>query len=485
MPGRLDARSLESLVRSGDIDTVLTVVPDGYGRLLGKRIVGRHFVDHVLEEGVHACVYLFTVDMEMEPLPGFTLTSWERGYGDMKLVPDLATLRVIPWLPKTALVFCDVYGEEDGTPIEEAPRWVLKRQVERAAAQGYVVKTAAEFELYCFRETFEQARAKRYHGLTPVSDYLEDYHILQTTKEEPLVRAIRNGMEAADVPVETSKGEWGRGQEEINLVYAEALEMADRAALYKHGAKEIAHLQGCSVTFMAKYDMGAAGSSFHLHSSLWDQTGAKPLFASPRAGNAARPQPSLSGHPRGRGEKRSDTAGEQRSDTKTPLFGQWLAGQLAMARELAYFYAPGVNSYKRYQSGSFAPTRIVVGWDNRTCGFRLCGEGASFRVENRIPGADANPYLAFAATIAAGLHGIQNKLEAPKPYEGNAYDDATLPQVPKTLREAIAELERSKVARAALGDRVVEHYLHAARLEQQAFDQAVTDWELIRNFERI
>ena len=462
MPGRLDARSLESLVRRGDVDTVLTVVPDGYGRLLGKRIVGRHFVDHVLAEGVHACIYLFTVDMEMEPLPGFRLTSWERGYGDMKLVPDLGTLRLIPWLPRTALVFCDVYGN-DGEPIEEAPRWVLRRQAERAAAQGYVVKTAAELELYCFRETFEQARAKRYHGLTPVSDYLEDYHILQTTKEEPLVRAIRNGMEAAGVPVETSKGEWGRGQEEINLLYADALEMADRTALYKHGAKEIAHLQGCSVTFMAKYDMGAAGSSFHLHSSLWDRTGDRPLFAAPRTGGGTPAN--------GRGW--------------TPLFGHWLAGQMALARELAYFYAPGVNSYKRYQSGSFAPTRIAAGWDNRTCGFRLCGEGAGFRVENRIPGADANPYLAFAATIAAGLHGIEHKLEAPKPYEGNAYEDTTLAQVPKTLRDAIGELERSQVARAALGDRVIDHYLHAARLEQHAFDQAVTDWELIRHFERI
>jgi glutamine synthetase len=463
MPGRLDARSLESLVRGGDVDTVLTVVPDGYGRLLGKRVVGRHFVEHVLEAGVHACVYLFTVDMEMEPLPGFALTSWERGYGDMKLVPDLDTLRVIPWLPKTALVFCDVY-DEDGEPIEEAPRWVLKRQVARAAAQGYVVKTAAELELYCFRETFEQARARRYHGLTPVSEYLEDYHILQTTKEEPLVRAIRNGMEAADVPVETSKGEWGRGQEEINLVYADALEMADRTALYKHGAKEIAHLQGCSITFMAKYDMGAAGSSFHLHSSLWDREGARPLFAPARGGNGR--------------TSNGRTAW-------TPLFGQWLAGQLAMARELAYFYAPAVNSYKRYQSGSFAPTRVAAGWDNRTCGFRLCGEGPSFRVENRIPGADANPYLAFAATIAAGLHGVQARLKPPKPYEGNAYEDGALPQVPKTLREAITELERSKVARTAFGERVVEHYVHAARLEQQAFDQAVTDWELLRYFERI
>jgi glutamine synthetase len=459
MPGRVDRRALETLVRKGEIDTVLTVFPDGFARLLGKRLTARHFLEHAVEDGVHACIYLFTVDMEMEPLPGFTLTSWERGYGDMKMVPDMKTLRVIPWLPKTALVFCDVYTEE-GEPVEEAPRWVLRRQLARAAAQGYTVKTAAELELYCFRETFEEARAKRYQNLTPVSTYLEDYHILQTTKEEPLVRAIRNGMEAADVPVETSKGEWGRGQEEINLVYAEALEMADRAVLYKHGAKEIAHLHGCSLTFMAKYDMGAAGSSFHLHSSLWDRAGRKALFAPARkSGNHER--------------------------ALTPLFGQWLAGQMAMARELAYFYAPGVNSYKRYQSGSFAPTRIVTGWDNRTCGFRLCGEGASFRVENRIPGADANPYLAFAATVAAGLHGIAGRLETPKLYEGNAYEDATLPQVPKTLREAVGELERSTVARAAFGDRVVDHYLHTARLEQQAFDQSVTDWELMRNFERI
>src|SRR5436190_15134361 len=458
MPGHLALKQLDQLIRKGEVDTVLTVFPDGFGRLMGKRVVGSYFLDHVVDEGAHACIYLFTVDMEMVPLPGFKLTSWERGYGDMKVVPDLGTLRLVPWLPKTALVFCDVYTE-DGGLLEEAPRSVLKRQIARAASLGYVVKTAAELELYCFRESFEDARAKRYQNLTPVAGYLEDYHILQTTKEEPLIRAIRNGMEGADVPVETSKGEWGRGQEEINLRYAEALEMADRATLYKHGAKEIAHLHGCSVTFMAKYDMGGAGSSFHLHSSLWDKGGRKALFATTGHGAALR------------------TAG--------PLFGQWLAGQLAMARELAYFYAPGVNSYKRYQAGSFAPTRIVAGWDNRTCGFRLCGEGSGLRVENRIPGADENPYLAFAATIAAGLHGVASRLKAPKLYEGNAYEDSTLPQVPKTLREAIAELERSKVARAALGDRVVDHYLHAARLEQQAFDQAVTDWELLRYFERI
>src|SRR6266852_3054972 len=427
MPGRLDLPTLTQLIRKGEVDTVLTVFPDGFARLMGKRVVGRHFLDSVVADGLHACIYLFTVDMDMEPQPGFTLTSWERGYGDMKLVPDFGTLRLIPWLPKTALVICDVYTEE-GQPIEEAPRWMLKRQIERAGRHGYLVKTAAELELYCFRESFEDARAKRYHGLTPVSGYLEDYHILQTTKEEPLIRAIRNGMEAADVPVETSKGEWGRGQEEINLRYAEALEMADRTVLYKHGAKEIAHLQGSSVTFMAEYD-------------------ARP------------PLP--------------------------PLFSQWLAGQMVMARELAYFYAPTVNSYKRYQAGSFAPTRIAAGWDNRTCGFRLCGEGRGLRVENRIPGADANPYLAFAATIAAGLYGVDKKLKPPKPYDGNAYEDPKLAQVPKTLREAIGELEGSKVAREAFGETVVKHYLHHGRLEQQAFDQSVTDGELVRLFERI
>src|SRR5438445_1512119 len=456
MPGRLDRKRLVQLIEKGDVDTVLTVFPDAFGRLMGKRVVGRYFLDEVVDDGAHACIYLFTVDMEMEPLPGFKLTSWERGYGDMKMVPDLATLRLIPWLPKTALVFCDVFTEE-GERIEEAPRWILKRQIERAASMGYVVKTAAELELYCFKESFEEARRKRHHQLTPASGYLEDYHILQTTREEPLIRAIRNGMEAIDVPVETSKGEWGKGQEEINLRYAEALEMADRTVLYKHGAKEIASLQGCAITFMAKYDAGAAGSSFHLHSSLWDKAG-KALFA-----------------PRGHGREAKHW---------TPLFGQWLAGQMAMARDLAYFYAPGVNAYKRYQSGSFAPTRVATGWDNRTCGFRLCGEGASFRVENRIPGADANPYLAFAATIAAGLHGIDKKLKPPRLYDGNAYEDPKLTQVPKTLREALDALERSKVAREALGETVVKHYLHHGRLEQQAFDQAVTDWELMRLFER-
>jgi glutamine synthetase len=452
--GHLAFTDLETMIRAGDVDTVLSVFPDVQGRLMGKRVVGRYFLDHVAGDGLHACMYLLTVDIDMEPLPGFRLTSWEKGYGDMQMVPDMGTLRLIPWLPNTALVFCDLYTEE-GEPIEEAPRWVLRRQVERAAAAGYTVNMGSELELYLFKESYEEARTKHYQGLTPVSGYLEDYHILQTSREEPLIRALRNGMEGAGVPVEFSKGEWGKGQEEINLRYAGALEMADRHTLYKHGAKEIAHLRGCSLTFMAKYDVGAAGSSCHVHSSLWDKTGQQPLFPGkgPRVG--------------------------------TPLFQHWLTGQLALARDFTYFYAPTVNSYKRYQAASFAPTRVVAGWDNRTCGFRVCGSGAGLRVENRIPGADANAYLAFAATIAAGLYGIEHQRTPPPLYEGDAYADASLPQVPVTLRQAIAAFEQSEVARQAFGERVVEHYLHTARLEQEAFDRAVTDWELRRNFERI
>ena len=370
---------------------------------MGKRVVGRYFLDHVLADGVHACIYLFTVDMEMEPLPGFTLTSWERGYGDMKLVPDMGTWRRIPWLKGTALVFCDVYTEE-GKPIEEAPRWVLRRQVERAAKAGYVVQTASELErFYLFRESFDEARAKRYHGLTPVSSYLEDYHILQTGKEEGLVRAIRNGMEGAGVPVEFSKGEWGKGQEEINLRYAPCAGDGGPARALQ------ARRQG---------DRLAAGRapSPSWRSTTWARRGPRATFT-PRSGTSGRARAS-SPAATGRG---------------AALFQHWLAGQMAMARDFALLYAPTVNSYKRYQAGSFAPTRVAAGWDNRTCGFRICGEGSGFRVENRIPGADANPYLAFAATIAAGLHGIDKRLKGPKPYTGNAYEDARAGPGPEDL----------------------------------------------------
>ncbi len=454
MPGNLDLRTLRDLVQDAEIDTILVTFPDVQGRLMGKRVTGHYFLDHVEHEGIHACAYLLTADVDMEPLPGFRLASWNTGYQDVRAIPDLATLRRIPWLEKTALVLCDLVTET-GEPLEESPRRILRRQVERTRASGLLPMLASELEFYLFKDSFDSARQKRYHDLAPVASYLEDYHILQTTKEEPVIRAIRNGMEAAGIPVEFSKGEWGAGQAEINLRYAEALEMADRHTIYKNGVKEIAYLRGQAVTFMAKYDAKQAGSSLHLHASLWDPAGQRNLFA------------------------------EQGTHTGSELFRSFLAGQLALAREFSLCYAPYVNSYKRYQAGSFAPTRIAWGWDNRTCGFRVCGHGNALRVENRIPGADANPYLAFAATLAAGLHGIERRLPLPPMCEGNAYESATIPQVPRTLREAMGEFEKSQVAREAFGEKVVEHYLHAARQEQEAHDRVVTCWELMRNFERI
>jgi glutamine synthetase len=454
MPGNLDLRTLRDLVQDGVIDTVLVAFPDVQGRLMGKRVTGHYFLDHVEHDGIHACAYLLTVDVDMEPLPGFRLASWNTGYQDLHALPDLSTLRRIPWLEKTALVLCDLISEA-GEPVEESPRRILRRQLERARAKGLLPMMASELEFYLFKDSFDSARQKGYHDLIPFGSYLEDYHILQTTKEEPVIRAIRNGMEGAGIPVEFSKGEWGAGQEEINLRYAEAVEMADRHVIYKNGVKEIAHLKGHAITFMAKYDAKQAGSSFHLHTSLWDPAGQRNLFV------------------------------QQGAQPWSELFQQFLAGQLALAREFSLCYAPYVNSYKRYQAGSFAPTRIAWGWDNRTCGFRVCGHGNALRVENRIPGADANPYLAFAATIAAGLYGIEQKLSLPPRCEGNAYDSTSIPQVPRTLREAIGEFEKSQVAREAFGEKVVEHYLHMGRLEQEAYDRAVTCWELARNFERI
>ena len=445
----LTVNDLKTLVKKGEIDTVLTALPDMAGRLMGKRMTGRYFVEEVLSGGMRACAYLLTVDMEMEPLPGFATASWASGYQDMRALPDLSTLRRIPWLDKTALVLCDLVTEE-GDPVEVSPRHILKKQIARAAKQGYRPKMGSELEFYLYQDTFEGARVKNYHGLDPFSAYLEDYHILQTTKEEPIIQAIRNGMEGAGIPVENSKGEWGRGQEEINLRFADALEMADRHVIYKNGVKEITYLKGASATFMAKPHADRAGSSFHLHSSLWNKMGTQNLF-----GN----------HPE--------------------LFKQHVAGQLALGRALSYWYAPTINSYKRYQSGSFAPTRLVWGEDNRTCGLRVIGKGNARRVENRLPGADANPYLAFASTIAAGLYGIEKKLKPPPLFKGNAYETPGLPEVPKTLHEALDEFEHSKILRQLFGEEVITHYAHAGRLEQAAYDQAVTCWELNRYFERI
>jgi glutamine synthetase len=455
-PGRLTLEALHQQVASGDIDTVIAAMVDMQGRLVGKRVTGRFFVDEVARDGAHACSYLLACDVEMEPLPGYRLASWATGYHDVSLRPDLETLRRLPWLEKTAMVLCDV-TDEAGHPVPESPRQILRHQVERARERGLLSMVASELEFYLFRETYEGARRKHYHDLEPYGQYIEDYHILQTTKEEWLVRQIRNGLEAARVPCEFSKGEWGPGQHEINLRYTTPVEMADRHTIYKHAAKEIAALNGVALTFMAKWRADLAGSSFHLHSSLWDQGGARNLFW----------------------EK-----------GKTPLgmstaFRHYLGGQLAGARQLSYLFAPYINSYKRYLAGTFAPVLAVWGHDNRTCGFRVVGEGQSLRVENRIPGADANPYLAFSATIAAGLWGIERKIEPPAIFEGDAYKAEGLPRVPGSLREALDELERSELARWAFGDRVVEHYLHTGRLEQAAYDRAVTCWELSRNFERL
>ncbi|GIW42067.1 MAG: glutamine synthetase [Candidatus Binatia bacterium] len=412
VPGMLGVDELRALVRQGEIDTVLAVFPDLYGRLVGKRITGRFFCEEVLEHGMHACDYLLACDMEMDPVPGYRFASWEKGYGDIRCVPDLSTLRRAAWLERTALVLCDVHDERTGDLVAVAPRTILRRQVERARAAGYVAMGGSELEFFLLRETYESAREKGFDNLEPFGWYVEDYHILQGTKAEPLVGAIRRHMESSGVPVEFSKGEWGPGQHEINLRYTEFLEMADRHVVYKHAAKEIAARQGLAVTFMAKFDDRLAGNSMHLHASLWSAADLRPLFA-------------------------SDGSGSGPTDT----FRWWLGGLLRHARAATLLFAPYVNSYKRFRAGSFAPTKIAWAHDNRTVGFRVVGRGASRRIECRIPGADANPYLAYAATLAAGLDGIARKIEPPPAFRGDAYRAEDLPSVPTSLPEAIAEFE--------------------------------------------
>jgi glutamine synthetase len=445
---------LKLLVQNREIDTVIVAFPDMQGRLMGKRTTGGFFLETAVEE-THACNYLLTADMEMEPVPGYDAASWSLGYGDFAMKPDLATLRRIPWLESTALVLADVCDAE-GQLLAHAPRTILKRQLARLAERGWMANFASELEFYVFDETYEGARDRRYQDLRTAGWYIEDYHIFQTTKEESLIRAIRNGMEGCGIPVEASKGEWGPGQEEINFRYAEALEMADRHVLYKNGSKEIAHQHGRAITFMAKYCEKFAGNSCHIHSSLWDCETQAGLFHDPSA-----------------------------SDGMSVLFHSFLAGQMALAADYTLLLAPFVNSYKRFQARSFAPTRLTWSWDNRTTGFRVLGHGASLRLENRVPGADCNPYLAYAAIIAAGLHGLDKKLDPVPVFQGNAYDSKDIPQVPPTLREAIQRLDASRALRSAFGDSVIEHYLHAARYEQSDYDRVVTDYEVQRMFERI
>jgi glutamine synthetase len=455
--GRIGLDQLRRLVEAGEVDTVLTVFPDLYGRLVGKRVSGAFFLDHVATDGLHACDYLLACDMEMDPVPGFAFTSWEAGYGDVRLVPDFRTLRVASWLEGTAVVLCDVYEEERDVLVDVAPRTVLRRQVDRARALGYVAMGGSELEFYILRDSYEEAARKRYVGLEPFGRYIEDYHIFQGTKEEFLVGALRRHLERSGIPVEFSKGEWGPGQQEINLRYADFLETADRHTLFKHAAKEVAWQNNVAVTFMAKWDERYAGSSMHLHASLWDAEGTRPLFPG------------------------DEPLGPLRV---SPLFRWFLGGWMAHLPEITAFYAPYPASYKRYVAGSFAPTRVAWAYDNRTAGFRVVGHGPSLRIECRVPGADANPYLAFAATLAAGLDGIHNRTEPPPMFEGDAYAAAHLPQVPGSLREATDRLEQSRWAREVFGDAVVEHYVHFFRTEQRKFDQVVTDWERARYLER-
>jgi glutamine synthetase len=454
MGGKLSFEALQAAVEAQEIDTVVVAMPDMFGRLVGKRFHAAYFAEHAHEE-THACNYLLANDIDMEPVPGYAATNWEKGYGDFVLKPDMKTLRRIPWLEGTALVLCDV-TDHHGEPIAHAPRTMLKRQLEKLAAQDRRAFFASELEFYLFDESFASAAAKRFHGLATTGSYIEDYHILQTTKEEPVMRAIRNGLQDAGIPVENSKGEWGPGQAEINVRYADALEMADRHVVLKNGIKEIAHLAGKSVTFMAKWHYELAGNSCHVHSSVWDAAGTQPLFY--------------------------DKDGRH---GMSDLMNAYLAGQLAHAREITYFLAPFVNSYKRFQVGTFAPTKAIWSLDNRTAGFRLCGEGTkNVRVECRIGGADLNPYLAFAGLLAAGVEGMERDLPLEEPLTGDAYQAQKVREIPKTLREAIAEFERSDFLREALGDEVVEHYLVTARWEQFEYDRRVTDWELMRGFER-
>jgi glutamine synthetase len=452
----LEPDDLAERIRTGDIDTVLVTFPDQQGRLVGKRVTGPFWLDHVATpEGIEVCNYLLAVDVDMTPLPGYGFANWDQGYGDLRAVPDLATLRLVPWLERTALVLCDLVDVDDGSPVEVSPRRILQRQVERAADAGYRVMTAAEIEFFLFRETYEEAAAKGYRDLTPHSDFIEDYIILQTTRDEYLIRQIRNGLEGAGVPVEFSKGEAGLGQHEINLRYAEAVEMADRAVIYKNAAKEIAALNGRAITFMAKYDSAEVGSSCHVHSSLWSRDGS-----------------------------RSQMWDDEAHDS-SDVFRWYLGGLLAGARELSLLLAPYVNSYKRYQPDSWAATAVVWGHDNRTTGFRRVGHGAGHRVECRIPGADVNAYHVFAATIASGLHGIEQRLDPGPPFDGNGYTATGVPRVPPTLYEAVELWESSALARKAFGDDVHAHVLNTARQELAAFNRTVTDWERRRNFERL
>ncbi|MGH3720621.1 MAG: glutamine synthetase family protein [Pseudonocardiaceae bacterium] len=450
--GRLTLEELRVLVDERRVDTVLVALTDMQGRLQGKRYAAAHFLGEVVPNAAEACGYLLAVDVDMNTVDGYAMSSWESGYGDIVLAPDLATLRQVPWHEATALVLCDARWA-DGAPVTVSPRQVLRRQLDRLAERGLTAQVGTELEFLVFTDSYDAAWRQGYRELEPANRYNVDYSLLGTGRIEPLLRAIRNGMTGAGMIVESAKGECNLGQHEITFRYADALTTCDNHSIYKTGAKEIADAAGMSLTFMAKYDQ-REGNSCHIHLSLRGADG----------------EPVLPGNgPHG----------------FSPLMRHFLAGQLACLQELTYLLAPTVNSYKRFAVGSFAPTALVWGLDNRTCALRVVGHGPSLRVENRVPGGDANPYLAVAALIAAGLHGIECELEPPAPFAGNAYRCDDAPRVPGTLREAAQLWADSPVALAAFGADVVEHYHNAARVELSAFDAVVTDWERRRGFERL
>ncbi|MBT8164176.1 MAG: glutamine synthetase [Acidimicrobiia bacterium] len=456
MRGLLSIDELRNLAEADEIDTVVVGFTDHYGRLHGKRFDAGFFLEDAHSAGTHACDYLLTVDMEMEPVAGYDYANWEKGYGDFHMVPDLATLRLADWLPRSAIVLCDLLDTSTHQPVAVAPRSILRRQLDRAADMGYSARAASELEYFIFEEGYRAAAEAGYANLRPVGWYIEDYHLLQGTREEPYNGSVRRHLSRSGIPVETSKGEWGRGQHEMNIRYAEVLEMADRHVLMKQCMKETADALGMSVTFMAKPHADEAGSSCHLHVSLWNDDG-----------NAFP------------GEVAAGPL--QVSDE----FRWFLGGWMDKVAELIVLFAPTINSYKRFQSESWAPTRIAWSHDNRTAGFRIVGSGPGLRIECRIPGADVNPYLAYAAMLAAGLDGIENQIEPPAIFEGDVYAAEDLPEVPTTLGDALALFAGSEFAVRALGADVHEHYRHFFELELAAYDTAVTDWERQRYFERI
>jgi len=456
MKGKINIKDLKKKVAAEEIETIVVAFTDHYGRLTGKRFDAEFFLESTAKSGTHGCDYLLTTDMEMEPVEGYEFANWELGYGDFHLVPDMNTLRLADWLDKTAIVLCDLQNEKTHKPVEVAPRSILRKQLEAAQKTGYECFAASELEYYLFENNYREAFEKHYHDLRPVGWYLEDYHILQGTRTEAYTAAARRHLKKSGVPVETSKGEWGLGQHELNVRYAEVLEMGDRHVIYKQCLKELADKMGLSVTFMAKFHEDRAGSSCHIHMSLWKD--GKNAFAGNQSFGPV---------------KGSD------------IFKWFLGGWIAKTAEVMPFYAPTVNSYKRYVDASWAPTRLAWSYDNRTAGFRVVGKGESLRIECRIPGADCNPYLAFAASLACGLYGIKNKIEPPEIFEGDIYAAKGLPHVPRSLAEATEQFANSKFVKKTFGKKVVEHYTHHFNMEQNAYNQSVTDWERKRYFERI